>query len=60
MIVTKDLTKKFGKFTAVDCLNLNIAKGESYGFLRPQWCRKNHHPIDAAWHPPSHLWRSLY
>ncbi len=40
MIVTKDLTKKFGKFTAVDRLNLNIAKGESYGFLGPNGAGK--------------------
>jgi ABC-2 type transport system ATP-binding protein len=33
MIKTTDLTKRFGNFTAVDRLNLNIAKGEIFGFL---------------------------
>jgi ABC-2 type transport system ATP-binding protein len=30
-----DLTKSFGKFTAVDTLNLTIYKGEIYGLLGP-------------------------
>jgi ABC-2 type transport system ATP-binding protein len=30
-----DLTKTFGKFTAVDTLNLSIYKGEIYGLLGP-------------------------
>lgn len=33
MIQTHDLTKKFGQFTAVDKLNLNITRGEIFGFL---------------------------
>ncbi len=33
VITTKDLTKRFGKFTAVDNLSLNVRKGEIYGFL---------------------------
>ncbi len=33
MIETKELTRKFGAFTAVDKLNLQIAKGEIFGFL---------------------------
>ncbi|MDY0152825.1 MAG: ABC transporter ATP-binding protein [Candidatus Cloacimonas sp.] len=33
MIDTVNLTKRFGNFTAVDNLNLNIAKGEIFGFL---------------------------
>lgn len=35
MVETKNLTKKFGEFTAVDCLDLKIQRGESYGFLGP-------------------------
>ncbi|MBN2044348.1 MAG: ABC transporter ATP-binding protein [Anaerolineales bacterium] len=40
MIVTSDLTKKFGAFKAVDGLNLRIAQGESYGFLGPNGAGK--------------------
>jgi ABC-2 type transport system ATP-binding protein len=32
-IVTTNLTKRFGNFTAVDNISLNIKKGEIYGFL---------------------------
>jgi ABC-2 type transport system ATP-binding protein len=32
-IVTTNLTKRFGSFTAVDDISLNIRKGEIYGFL---------------------------
>ena len=34
-IETHQLTKRFGKFTAVDSLNLTINKGETYGLLGP-------------------------
>jgi len=33
IIETKNLTKKFGKFTAVDKVSLNVDEGEIYGFL---------------------------
>jgi ABC-2 type transport system ATP-binding protein len=33
MVKTEELTKRFGKFTAVDNLNLKIEKGEIFGFL---------------------------
>jgi ABC-2 type transport system ATP-binding protein len=33
MLRTENLTKRFGKFTAVDNLNLDISKGEIFGFL---------------------------
>jgi ABC-2 type transport system ATP-binding protein len=32
-IEVKDLTKKFGSFTAVDKVNFNVRKGEIFGFL---------------------------
>ena len=35
MIELKDLTKKFGDFTAVDHLNMTINTGEFFGFLGP-------------------------
>ncbi len=33
IIEVKDLTKKFGKFVAVDNINFNVKKGEIFGFL---------------------------
>ncbi|GAB4436024.1 MAG: ABC transporter ATP-binding protein [Anaerolineae bacterium] len=35
VIETKDLTKRYGKFVAVDALNLTAEKGEIYGLLGP-------------------------
>lgn len=35
LIQTKNLTKRFGTFTAVDGLNLAVKGGEIYGFLGP-------------------------
>ncbi len=35
VVVTKDLVKKFGELRAVDRLNLQIQKGEIYGFIGP-------------------------
>jgi ABC-type multidrug transport system ATPase subunit len=40
MIQTKDLTKRYGKFTAVNAVNLNISAGEIYGFLGPNGAGK--------------------
>jgi len=40
MIQTKNLTKRYGKFTAVDGINLNIPAGEIYGFLGPNGAGK--------------------
>ncbi len=40
MIQTKELTKKYGDFTAVNKLNLNIPEGEIYGFLGPNGAGK--------------------
>jgi len=39
-IETRDLTKCFGTFTAVNKLNLRIEPGESYGFLGPNGAGK--------------------
>lgn len=33
VIVTKDLTKRFGSFTAVDNISFEVSKGEIFGFL---------------------------
>lgn len=40
MIRVKELTKRYGKFTAADSLNLNIEAGEIYGFLGPNGAGK--------------------
>jgi ABC-2 type transport system ATP-binding protein len=40
VIQTSFLTKKFGDFTAIDDLNLNIRKGEIYGLLGPNGAGK--------------------
>lgn len=33
VIYTENLTKKFGDFTAVDCISFSVDKGEIFGFL---------------------------
>ena len=40
IIVVKDLTKKFGSFTAVDHVNLTVKEGEIFGFLGPNGAGK--------------------
>ncbi|MBI4708267.1 MAG: ABC transporter ATP-binding protein [Candidatus Omnitrophica bacterium] len=40
-IETSGLTKRFGRFTAVDNLNLRIATGEIFGFLGPNGAGKS-------------------
>lgn len=40
MIETKNLTKKFGLFTAVDDLSLDVDEGEIFGFLGPNGAGK--------------------
>jgi len=40
-IETEGLTKRFGNFTAVDHIDLNVRKGEIYGFLGPNGAGKS-------------------
>lgn len=40
-VTTRDLTKAFGSFVAVDRLTLNIRPGEIYGFLGPNGAGKS-------------------
>lgn len=40
MLETKNITKNFGKFVAVDNLNIHVQKGDIYGFLGPNGAGK--------------------
>ena len=40
VIETQNLSKAYGKFTAVDSLNMQIAEGEVFGFLGPNGAGK--------------------
>jgi lipooligosaccharide transport system ATP-binding protein len=41
LIEASALTKRFGSFTAVDAIDLSIARGESFGFLGPNGAGKS-------------------
>jgi lipooligosaccharide transport system ATP-binding protein len=41
MVSASHLTKTFGSFTAVDGIDLDVAKGESFGFLGPNGAGKS-------------------
>jgi lipooligosaccharide transport system ATP-binding protein len=40
LVVARQLTKRFGTFTAVDAVDFHIAPGESFGFLGPNGAGK--------------------
>ena len=40
MIVARDLTRRFGTFTAVDRMNFEIERGEMFGFVGSNGCGK--------------------
>ena len=40
IVEIKDLTKKFGDFTAVDTISVSVEKGEIFGFLGPNGAGK--------------------
>ena len=40
-VVVKDLTKRFGKFVAVDHISFSVKKGEIFGFLGPNGAGKS-------------------
>ena len=41
VIITRDLTRTFGSFVAVDRVNMEVSKGEIFGFLGPNGAGKS-------------------
>lgn len=41
VLQTRNLTKKFGKFTALDRVNIEVDKGQVYGFIGPNGAGKS-------------------
>ena len=48
MIVTRALTKRYGRVLAVDRVDLEVREGDRYGFLGPNGFRQDHGGADAA------------
>jgi ABC-2 type transport system ATP-binding protein len=40
-IATHNLTRRFGEFTAVDCISFSVAQGQFFGFLGPNGAGKS-------------------
>ncbi|MDE0538565.1 MAG: ATP-binding cassette domain-containing protein, partial [Rhodospirillales bacterium] len=52
MIALENLTKRFGPFTAVDSISLNVSKGEVLGFLGPNGAGKSTTMRMVTWFLP--------
>ncbi len=51
VIEVKNMTKKYGKLTAVDNISFDIKEGEIIGLLRTKWSRKKYnHEYDNRIH----------
>ena len=48
VIRTEGLTKRYGRLTVVDGVDLDVPAGEVFGFLGPERLRQDHHDPDAA------------
>ena len=57
MIETKNLTKTFDSFTAVDSLDLRIETGEFFGLLGPNGAGKNYYDQSAFHFASAHCRR---
>ena len=57
MIETKNLTKTFDSFTAVDSLDLRIETGEFFWTSWSQWCRQNYYDQSAFHFASAHCRR---
>ena len=57
LISVRGLTKVFGDFTAVDGIDFDVAKGESFGLLGPMALVNQ--PLCASWPLPLPALREL-
>jgi ABC-2 type transport system ATP-binding protein len=48
------LTKRYGRFTAVDAIDLHVPRGELFGFLGPNGAGKTTTLRMIAGHPAAH------
>ena len=44
LVHARGLTKRFGDFTAVDGIDVDVRRGEAFGFLGPNGAGKSHAP----------------
>ena len=54
MIRLTELTKRYGKFTAVNGIDLEVRRGELFGLLGPNGAGQDHHHPHDRGHSPSH------
>ena len=63
IIKAENLTKRFGKFTALNNVNLEVKEGEIFGFIGPKWCREiNDDPdfiryVKSDWREGGYIWQ---